>query len=83
MNTQYLNIIGLILDLIGAIILTCGLIVNKKTALELWVSKWAGTTNSENLELPQVKDRIKQSRYALWGMGFIIFWFILQILSNF
>ena len=35
MNTQYLNIIGLILDLIGAIILTCGLIVNKKTALEL------------------------------------------------
>lgn len=65
MNSQCLNIIGLICDLIGAMILTCGLIVNKNTAIELGVTKWAGSTDSENLKLPQVKDKLKQSRYAL------------------
>lgn len=50
MNAQWLNIIGLGLDIVGAIILSYGLIMRKNTAIELGVSRWGGNTNKENLK---------------------------------
>ena len=81
MNTQWLNIIGLFLDLIGAGILAYVLIISKKSAIELGVSRWGGT-DEENLKLPKVKDRLKQSRNAVIGLIFLSTGFILQIVAN-
>ncbi len=82
MNAQWLNIIGLVSDIIGAGILSYGLIISKKSAIELGVSKWAGSTDEENLKLPQAKDRMNQSRNAIIGLIFLASGFILQIVAN-
>jgi len=82
MNAQWLNIIGLISGIVGAGILSYGLIINKKNAIELGVSKWAGSTDEENLKLPQVKDRLNQSKNAIIGLIFLSIGFILQIIAN-
>lgn len=82
MNAQCLNVIGLLSDIIGAIILSYGLIISKKEAIKLGVSRISGNTDEDNLELPQVKDRLKQSKNALMGLIFLIIGFILQIVAN-
>lgn len=82
MNAQWLNIIGLSLDIIGAIILSYGLIVNKKTAIKLGVSKWGGNSDEENLKQSKVKDILKQSRNAVIGLLILVLGFTLQIVAN-
>ena len=82
MNTQWLNVIGLGLDIIGAIILSYGLIIRRKSAIELGVSKWGGNTDEENLKQPKVKDILKQSRNAVIGLVILVLGFILQIIAN-
>ena len=82
MNAQWLNIIGLGLDIVGAIILSYGLIMCKKTAIELGVSKWGGNTDEENLKQPKVKDILKQSRNAVIGLVILVLGFVLQIIAN-
>lgn len=82
MNAQWLNIIGIFLDLIGASILAYGLIISKKSAIELGVSRWGGDTDEENLKLPKVRDRLKQSKNAVIGLIFLATGFILQIVAN-
>jgi hypothetical protein len=82
MNTQWFNISGLILDIIGAMILAHGLIIDQKFAIDLGTSKWSGETTEENLKLPQVKDRLKQSKNTVIGLIFFIIGFIFQIIAN-
>ena len=76
------SIVGLIFCLIGSIFLVYGLIISKKDALNLGVTKWSGSTDEENLKLPQVKDRLKQSKNAIIGIVFIILGTSLQILGQ-
>ena len=59
---NYLNIIGLFLTLLGGLSLARGFFISKKEALELGVSKWVSDKEEENLNLPQVRDRLKQRR---------------------
>ena len=82
MDARWLNIIGLGLELIGVGILSYGLIISKKSAIELGVSRWSGAAAEEKLKLPKVKDRLKQSKNAIRGLIFLVFGFILQILAN-
>jgi len=82
MDAQWLNIIGLGLDIIGAIVLSYGLIISKKSAIELGTSRYSGETAKENLKLPKVKDRLKQSTNAIIGLVFLVGGFILQIIAN-
>lgn len=82
MNIQWLNIIGLSLDIIGAIIMSFGLIVSKKDAIELGVSKWGGDTDTENLKQPKVRDILKQSRNAIIGLAILVLGFTVQIVAN-
>lgn len=82
MSAQWFNTIGLSLNILGAIILSCGLVINKKKAIELGASKWVSEINEENLKLPQVKDRLRQSKHAIIGLAFLFMGFTLQIITN-
>lgn len=82
MGTHWLNVIGLLLDLIGAIILAYGQIISRKTAIDLGVSKLCGDTDEKNLKLPAVQDRIKQSRNAIIGLSLLAVGFLLQLCGN-
>ena len=82
MNPKWLNVIGLFLDIAGACFLTWGLIISKKKAIELGITRFCGDTDEENLKLPVVVDRLRQSRNAIIGLVLLIVGFLLQIIGN-
>jgi hypothetical protein len=75
----WLTVRGLFVDIAGATDLSYGLIIRKKRALELGVPAFAYSTEEENLQLPQVKDRLKQSRNAAIGLAPLVAGFALQV----
>jgi len=74
--------IGLVLDIIGALVLSYGLVISRRDALELGQARWSGDTDEENLKLPQVRDRLKQSRNAKIGLASLSVGFLLQFIGN-
>jgi hypothetical protein len=70
--TELINLTPSILNFIGTIIIAWGLLISKEQALELGVARWCGDTDEENLKLPAVRDRLKQKKYALIGLGFLL-----------
>lgn len=78
----WLTVAGLAADIIGAYILAAGLFISKKEAVELSVTRFAGETLEENLELPAVKDRLRQSDWAKIGVAFLAFGFLLQAVGS-
>jgi len=83
MSVQWFNIIGLFLNFVGSIVLVYGLIINKKTAIELGIFRWAARADKDNLKQPQIKDRLMQSRNAIIGCCLLAIGFALQIIANF
>lgn len=81
-NLRWLSVIGLFCDIIGAFVLASGLLISKKEALELGMSYWVGDTDEENLQLPPVRDRLRQARNAKIGVALLTFGFALQIIGN-
>jgi hypothetical protein len=79
---EWVNIAGLICDIVGASWLAWGLFLSRDKAIELGVSRFAGDTTEEQLQLPAVKDRLRQSRNAQIGMLFLITGFVLQIIAS-
>jgi hypothetical protein len=71
-----------VLDIAGAVILSYGLIISRADALRLGVGRWAGDTDEENVTLPQVQDRLKQSRNARIGLVLLSAGFLLQFIGN-
>lgn len=76
-----LNTLGLILNLFGSAFLCFGLIINKKRAIEISVSRFSGN-HDDNFKLPQVQDRLKQSKNAIIGFVLLFIGSILQIIAN-
>ncbi len=79
MIDQWINTVGLVADIIGVSLLAWGLFASKKTAIELGAARYAGTTDEENLTLPAVVDRLKQSRFAMFGLPILVAGFTCQI----
>ncbi len=79
---RWFNVVGLLFDLVGATFLAWGLIITKKDAIKLGVTRLAGDTDEENLKLPSVQDRIKQSSNAKIGLALLVIGFLLQIVGN-
>lgn len=78
-----INSIGLIFNFLGSIFLTFSfLFITKKKALELGVSRWGGSTDEENLKLPNIKNILLQKRWGIAGVLFLTIGFILQFLST-
>jgi len=79
---RWLAEFGLACDFFGALVIACDLIVPKKKAIELSRSLYSSNVDEENLKLPQVKDRLKQSRNAIIGVTFLVIGFTLQLFGN-
>lgn len=77
----WLPLVGAAFDLAGAVFIAYGLIISKEEAIKLGVSRVSGDTDKQNLELPQVKDRLKQSRNAKMGVVFLTIGFLVQLVA--
>jgi hypothetical protein len=82
MNPQWLNIFGLVLSLVGAISLAFGLILSRKRALGIGVSRMAEDSDDRNICLPHVRDEQRESRFALIGVILLVIGFLLQIIGS-
>ena len=81
-NPKWLNIAGLVLNIAGAVVIAAGIIVSKKGAVHVASMYLGGETLEENVKLPPVVDRLRQSRLAKWGLGLITLGFIVQLLAE-
>ena len=81
-NLGWLNVVGLVFDMIGAFILTKSLIISHEQAIELGVAKHSNPRSVDNINTPQVKDKIVQSRNAKIGLSILLCGFFLQIIGN-
>ena len=82
MASKWLDLAGLLLALSGALILALGLIVSKRRALKIGVSRMAEDRDDQNRFLPHVRDEIRESRFALMGVILLIIGFLLQIVGR-
>ena len=81
MSAQWINTVGLVADIIGVSLLSWVLFTSKKKAIQLGVSRLAGT-DEENLTLPAVADRLRQSRFAMFGSLILVAGFVCQIAAT-
>lgn len=78
----WVNVAGLAFDIVGATVLSFGLFLSKAEAIELGLGAGlAGETDEENLRLPAVQDRLRQSRNAKIGLALLVLGFGLQIVA--
>jgi hypothetical protein len=81
-SSEWLNVAGLLLDVVGATVLAWGLLIGKDRAIELGVSRYAGDTREELLQLPAVADRLRQARNAAVGTVLLVAGFLCQIVAS-
>jgi hypothetical protein len=77
----WVNLAGLACGFVGAVVLAAGLVISKARAVELSVSRLSGETVEENLKLPAVEDRRRQSSRAVVGLSLIALGFVLQAVA--
>jgi hypothetical protein len=78
---RWLAVAGLFADIVGAFFLAWGLIITNDEAIELGSSYFAGENRTTGRLAPPIEDRIRQSRNAKIGLGFLISGFLLQLVS--
>ena len=79
---RWLTVVGLVLDVLGVCWLAKDLFISKEKAIELGGSRYSGGTPEKNLELPQVRDRLLQSKNAKIGLFLLILGFVLQLCGS-
>jgi len=72
MNGAVVTTIGLVFDIIGAITVGYLLIVPRRKAGELATPQW-------DMHEEQLKDRLAQSKAAIWGLSVLALGFFLQL----
>lgn len=82
MDCKWLDILGLVIAMSGAIVLACALIISRKQALRVGVARVADDNDELNLKLPHVCRKQRESRYALIGMVLLVIGFLLQIAAS-
>jgi hypothetical protein len=83
MDPKWLDILGLVIAMVGAIVLACGLIVSRKQAIRIGVSRVSEDDDEINVNLPNVRNTLRQSRLAFIGLILLIVGFLLQIVAIF
>jgi len=78
---RWLTEVGITCNFLGAVFIAYGLMISKDQAIKLSVSRVSGNYE-ENLKLPQVKDRLKQSWNAKMGVAFLIIGLLLQLVGS-
>ena len=82
MDPKWLDILGLVFAMSGAIVLACGLIISRKQALRVGVARVTDDDDELNVCLPHVRRKQRESRFALIGMVLLVIGFLLQIAAN-
>jgi hypothetical protein len=82
MDCKWLDILGLVIAMSGAIVLASGLVISRKQALRVGVARVADDNDELNLKLPHVCRKQRESRFALVGMVLLIIGFLLQITAG-
>ncbi len=72
---------GLASDIVGALVLARGLMISKDDAVELGLSFIQGAERSTERDPLPMRDRLRQSRNASFGLLFLTAGFCLQLLS--
>lgn len=80
---QLLTASGLMLDLAGFAVITSAVVLSKKKALQIGVSRMAGDSDEENLRLPMVMALRENSTRSLIGGVMIVLGFALQLAGVF
>ena len=83
MDPKWLDILGLVIAMVGVIVLACGLIVSRKQAIRIGVSRVSEDDDEINVNLPNVRNTLRQSRLAFIGLILLIVGFLLQIVASF
>lgn len=60
----------------------CALIISRKQALRVGVSRLADDYDESNVNLPHVRNKQRESRFALVGMVLLVIGFLLQIAGS-
>lgn len=82
MDCKWLDILGLVIAMSGAIVLACALIISKKQALRVGVARVADDNDELNVNLPHVRRKQRESRFALVGVILLVVGFLLQIAAS-
>lgn len=82
MDPKIFNLFGLLLCAAGAILLAYGLIVPDGRALEIGLPRMAAESDKQNVYLPHVRDRMRESRLASVGIVLMTVGFLLQVVGN-
>jgi len=82
MYCKWLDILGLVIAMAGAIVLACALVISRKQALRVGVARVADDNEELNVNLPHVCRKQRESRFALIGMVLLIIGFLLQIAAS-
>ena len=79
MYSKWLDILGLVLTMSGAIVLACALVISRNEALRVGVARVADETDELNVNLPHVRRLQRESCFAFVGMVLLVIGSLLQI----
>ena len=82
MDPKIINLFGLLFCAAGASLLAYGLIVPDRRALEIGLPRMAAASDEQNVHLPHVRDRMRESRLASIGIVLMTVGFLLQVIGN-
>ena len=82
--SRVFSTIGLLFDILGAVVLVRALFVSKKEAIRLGGTFWMPSGDSDDDELlkePPIANLLLQAKRAKIGLGLLVLGFILQIIG--
>ena len=82
MDCKWLDILGLVISMTGAIVLACALVISREQALRVGVARVADDNDELNVNLPHVHRKQRESRFALVGVVLLVIGFLLQIAGS-
>jgi hypothetical protein len=82
LDCKWLDILGLVIAMSGAIVLGCAFVISRKEALRVGVARVADDDDELNVKLPHVRRLQRESRCALIGTMLLVVGFLLQIAGN-
>ena len=77
----YLTIVGVVLTTIGASLIGWNDIMSEDKAIEVGVSRWAGT-KEENRQLPAVQELLRRDKNSRRGLSFVVVGTMFLILAS-
>ena len=83
-DSRVVSTIGLLFDILGAVVLAWGLFVSKKEAFQLGGTYWMPSPDDDDDEffkVPLISHFFVQSKRAKIGLGLLVLGFILQIIG--